>query len=265
MLTASAAGCGDDGAAGDDPTLRTIARSAKADDGLGARFAFRGVMTAFGSTFSTRGYGQFEPGLRRGRTVIVTEGDRSEIFTDGRFLISAPLEIEADVLNVPEGAEWMRVDRGKAPGAARGGPTAVLGVGPAQSLDLLVRAGAGVRGAGRERVRGVATRRYDATLPFGRYLDAAVGRPDDPLDCPDAIRDPKVRLALWVGDDDLLRRVRLRLASADLSVTVTMDVTGYDRGLRVRLPPARSTFDGTSAVAKLSAEDEVERERSGEC
>ena len=265
VLAACAAlafGCGDDGGAGsDDPLLRTIARAAKADDGLGVRFALRGSMTAFRRTSTTRGYGQFEPARHRGRNVLFIDGERHESFVDGSFVITPPLFFD----DVPDGAEWLRIDRHKVTGANRGGPTAAVGVGPAQSLDLIARGGATVRGAGRARVRGVTTRRYRATLPFGRYLDAAVDRLDDPLDCPDAIRDPDVSVTLWIGDDDLLRRARLRLASEDLSIAVTMDVTGYDRGLRVRLPARRTIYDASSTYAKIATEDDVEKERSGEC
>ena len=273
MLTACAAlaspvaGCGGDSGAGrDDPLFRTLERSAKADDEVGARFVLRGRMTAFGKTFGTRGYGQFEPGRKRGRIVVIAGGDRDESFVDGPFVIHGPLPFEEAVLDdVPENADWRRVDRREVTGAARGGPTAVVGVGPTQSLELLVRAGADVQGAGRERVRGVPTRRYRVTLPFGRYLDAAVGRLDDPLDCPDAIRDATLRLVLWIDDDDRLRRTRLRLASAQLSVAVTIDITRYERGLSVRLPADRSIFDATDDLAKLAAEDTAEQELSGEC
>ena len=222
-------------------------------DGLGARFALRGSTTAFRPSPRAATASPSPPASATHRRVHRRRARRElcqRLVPDHHAAVRR---------RRPGLRAWTRIDRHELTGAIRGGPTAAVGVGPTEALDLIARAGATVRAAGRERARGVRTRRYRATLPFGRYLDGAAGR--RPAGLPG--RHPRARYeppALDRRRRLSLRRARLRLASPDLSIAVTMDVTGYDRGPRSRSPARRTHYDADERLCEArNRKDEMEK------
>lgn len=114
-----------------------------------------------------------------------------------------------------EGKRWMRVDAAKAAEAAGLDTSALLqsGQDPAQAISQLGAVSGDVEKVGEEKVRGVDTTHYRATVDFDRYPSLV------PASQRAAVRASMRRLEklmgsstapvdVWVDDDDLVRRYR---------------------------------------------------------
>ena len=162
------------------------------------------------------------------------------------------------------GRRWLRIDAAKV-GEAAGIDVSALtqpGQDPTQALRQLKAVGADVEKVGREDVRGVETMRYRATVDLRRYpahapaAERAAAREaiERLIDMTGASTIP---VDVWIGQDDLVRRVaqKLALKGAGGPSSVEQRLELYDFGTRVdiRIPPPSQVTDMTKLAASGAA------------
>ena len=135
-------------------------------------------------------------------------------------------------LPVPSAGDrpWLRLDLSRLLGQPGGND-------PAQTVRYL-RAASGLADAGRERVRGVPTRRYRATLDLARTADALPAGARAAYLKLLAAQGPTRRPAgLWLDGQGRLRRLRYRGASGRATATFTTEYWDFGVPADVSLPP----------------------------
>ena len=242
-------------------------------DAADATVAERGMRVAFTQTLtipragpiSTSGRGVMDTAGRASHvTVKVTdvpdvvvgafdEGDLStEVITDRGVVYMQSPQLSR-VLGA--GRKWVKIDVAEV-GRAAGFDVSALtqsGQDPTQAVRQLEAVTGDVERVGREDVRGVATTHYRATVDLRRYADLVA--PAERVDARDAIERlidatgvSRVPVDVWVGADDLVRRLAQKLplkASGgpraieqrfefyDFGAEVDIDVPGADEVVRV--------------------------------
>lgn len=252
-----AVGCGGE-AESDDPFIRMLQRANKADDNLGARLVVRGTLKSGGQSIRIRGYGQVEADLMRDRFVFASGGVREETFDDEPFTFVAVDEALARLApkEVPDGTKWLKVDKDVvAKAAGQQGLRELENLTPGETLELLPKLDPKVRAAGREAVRGVATKRFRITVSFAKLVEVLSDRAGASLGCALSTLRGSLQLVLWIDRDDLIRRVRIRVQAGRTSFVITSTVTAFDRDLRVDVPSGETVFDATDVTAKAARKD----------
>ena len=114
---------------------------------------------------------------------------------------------------------------------------------PMTYLDLLGAVSSEIDEVGRERVRGVLTTHYHFEVDprklempspqFGAADLSAAGIETLPLD-------------VWVGDDDLPRRIRMALGAAGSDIEVDIEMYDYGKPVEVEAPPEEQVIRAAS-------------------
>jgi hypothetical protein len=264
VFASTALGCGGDDGGTLNPGLRALQRAAKADDAFGARFAVRGTSTEDGETIPIRGYGQIEADEKRSRIVASGEGARIEIITDEPFaflsLEGLPLS-RASRAELPAGARWLKINQDTVADAfGTGGLRDLERLGPTEAIKLFAKLEPRIeKKALGQRVDGIKTTRYLVRMKLGRLFDAISERAEDAPELPDSQRDIEMGCAVWIDDDDLVRRVRIRLRLPKKATVLTTEITSYDRDLRVTIPADQTAYDVTDDVAKIARAEREKR------
>lgn len=113
--------------------------------------------------------------------------------------------------------------------------TPLLQTDPSSYLELMRAVSSEVEEVGREEVRGVQTTHYRFEIdprkvesPIGQFSVSdlsAAGIATLPLD-------------VWVGDDDLPRRIRMALGAPDSDIEIDIEMYDYGKPVNVEAPPA---------------------------
>jgi hypothetical protein len=156
---------------------------------------------------------------------------------------------------LPPGREWIGVD----PWLGRTAETAFGGNGDTQAqLELLAAASGDTETLGEKDIRSVQTTWYRSTVDLAHY--AAIlereGKHTEALRYERFARlvPSATTVEAWIGEDDLLRRARIRTALPDApsqsSISMDMRIDFFDFGISpiVHLPSAREVFDITPLV-----------------
>jgi predicted small secreted protein len=204
----TACGSSEGGSGVDD----AVAQAAEKTVGAGsARFTITGE-----GAESLSGEGQFA--RDRGRLSMTYDAARGDgpaqieiIYVNGKMYASE--DGLGDAAGLLEGKKWLQVDLDSADLTDLADLASIYSGNPTRILEDL-QASADFEEVGREEVRGAETTRYHGTVE---------GQPTD----------------VWVGDDDLLRRVQIIDESTD-SETTTVTIELYDFGAEVDVeaPPA---------------------------
>jgi hypothetical protein len=154
---------------------------------------------------------------------------------------------------LPKGKSWVKVDVAEAIKAKGGNLAQMLQANessPAQMLAALVHS-KDSQNLGTETVGGVATTHFKATVdPKEALLSQAKGAVPAQVDAALAKATlDRLPVEVWVGDDGLVRRLRVDLphisgAKAGFGgVTFTEDLTGYGEDAAVALPAEGAVVD----------------------
>ena len=246
----------------DTVPLSTVAKAAEATNSAGGfKLTIDGTydVPGAGQKLPMKGSGALDPQRKRGRLTFESAGA-----IGGGGKIEQIFEGDVIYMRTPAAAQqlgakkpWLRVDVKQA-GQALGIDPARLGQlgsnDPRQMLDQIRAVSGEVEKLGEERVRGVDTTRYRAEVDIRRYPDRL----------PPAQRE-QARVAveklveqtgsdtypmtLWIGDDDLVRRVRIEYEfeipgqkeRADFSMT--MEFFDFGAPVDVSPPPAKDVQD----------------------
>ncbi|MDX6689943.1 MAG: hypothetical protein QOG15_1400 [Solirubrobacteraceae bacterium] len=269
MLAAAPAiaGCASDDVLSPEAVARAADRTAAKG---GVRVAIDQTITLPGqSPISMTGSGVIDPKAQRGHITLdlsripglpndIRAGRQEVIFEHFTMYMRSPLF----AASLPEGKRWLKVDFIKA------GRTAGVDLGalaqqrqdPTQALRYLEAASGDVKRVGAERVRGVDTTHYRATIDLLRYADVV------PANERASVRHTMsqiVKLAgadsfpmeVWIGQDGVVRRMRQRirtLVAPGIRGTIDQRIELFDFGTRVRLqlPPPDEIEDATDSAAR---------------
>lgn len=161
---------------------------------------------------------------------------------------------------LPEGKTWMKLDLSKAMQAAGVNASSFSSIDqsdPTQFLQYLRASSGAVVKLGSEKVDGVASTHYDATLQLSRILEhlpsgqqAMIKGALEKLGTAGAIP-----VEVWVDAQGRVRRMQMSLsglgvaAGAGASMAITVDFTSYGPGPTIVPPPASEVFDASSLAA----------------
>jgi hypothetical protein len=208
-LPAGLAGCGDD-----DVSRDALVRAAdKTRDAGGARIAGHGVF----APAIDRAWRFSRTGVRdaRGSTDVTTRHAVIEGPAQPPWVVHSIKVGDTNYFRYPGGGPlgkgWLSIERTSAEETLLAGPDPADPGAITRALDL-----ADVKRIGDERVRGVPTAHYEATIDLRDF--ARLASPE----AVSAVRDAyqravqqggggSLRVDLWIDDNDLIRRVRQRL------------------------------------------------------
>lgn len=202
-----------------------------------------GSTTVSGQTVTLSGKGDFDNHARVGTFKLdFNAGGLSttidEVVSAPRIYLRSPL-LEGQL---PKGKTWVSIDLRRAL-SARGIDISTLSAqDPTQALAQLQRLGT-VTKVGSDTIDGTSTTHYvghidPSKLPQGKQLKVLKNASYGPLD-------------IWVGSDDLVRRLTFSFtvapsgAPSKQTVSLTSDFSDFGKIVKADLPPASSTFDAT--------------------
>jgi hypothetical protein len=177
-----------------------------------------------------------------GRITVDSIADSTSIYLSGNK-ISAEL---------PGGKTWMKME----PLLGHSQEEAMLGGGDADgSLGILSSASGQAALVGREKVRGVATRRYRAEVSLDDYADLLreEGKDDlaDQYDSYGAMIATAPVVEGWIDGKKILRRMRMVMTmptapgQPSLTMDVQMDLFDFGAQPQIALPDSDQVFDAT--------------------
>jgi hypothetical protein len=159
---------------------------------------------------------------------------------------------------LPNGAHWLKLDLSEFGAGAFEGVGSAGAVNGRQILDSLRAVSADARAVGTERVRGVSTTEYAATIDAGlqaqQLRDAGV---DDALADTVEQAGPSA-VSVWIDDKGMVRRTDLSMPLAvpgQPPAQMSMSLEYYDFVITpdIQVPPEEDTFDATE-LSKLALE-----------
>jgi hypothetical protein len=263
-LAAAVCGCGSTQA-----TLDPIAQAAQATTHSGgSQIAMTASVQSpgLGSTLTVRGNGSFNMSRQEGELFFDVDGlpaaaqarlpgghlQLTELFKDGVLYMGSPL-FEG---KLPGGAKWMKLDLAKVE-SSLGIDVQSLSSGqsnPTEFLQYLRGSGGSVTAAGRERVRGVETTRYEGTVDLERAAEQIPASDRGKLEAAikQLIAKTGVRsypVTVWIDDHHLVRRMEMKMTisagAATGAATIDFEMFGFGASPGVNAPAAGETFDAT--------------------
>jgi hypothetical protein len=162
---------------------------------------------------------------------------------------------------LPGGKSWIRLDleqTGKSLGVDFNQLMSQSSQNPAQTLDML-RANGQVDKVGPDTVNGVATTEYKGTIDLAKAAELHGGAVQQLVQRLIAQGAPSdIPFEAWIGDDGLVRRVRMtqdiQTGGKSLSAVVTIDMSDFGTDVSVSAPPADEVFDATGLAAAMAAQ-----------
>jgi hypothetical protein len=156
------------------------------------------------------------------------------------------LQLGALASQLPGGKHWVELDvskLGKSAGLDLGKLLSGSQLQPSDLLSMLKAEGAQVRSLGAATVDGIATTHYRVTIDTAKALQAQ--GLSSPLLAGATAELPKVPVDAWIGNDGLLRRIRIAAGTAQGRLDLTMNLSDYGTTVAISAPPSSDVFDAT--------------------
>jgi hypothetical protein len=138
-----------------------------------------------------------------------------------------------------------------------------LGRDPGEIVEHLAKAGSDIVHVGRDRVRGVETIHYRTTLDLRQtFLDDArkAGIPAEHVEEMLEHVDTTRRVDVWVGADDLVRRIVTRSSLGGGSTMTTIEFFDFGVDEEIEAPPAVEVADWSEVEPEFDVEEDIEAE-----
>lgn len=243
LLALAGVACSDDdggGGAGGEPADALPAAAAAAEEAGSAHVEMTTEISVGEQDVTLDAEGEFDFANDAGTMTMTTSGgagvpgvDMDVLFHGSHMYVQG-----AAFESVLEGKEWGRIDL-TAPGSSA---TSQFNQDPTQYLEWLRAAGAGVEEVGEEEIDGTTTTHYEAELT----VDALVEKAPDEASA-EAVRASfaffgdveSLPVDVWVGDDDLPRRVSILIegeSETPVSTKTTVDFSDYGVEVDVETP-----------------------------
>jgi len=224
----------------------------------GARFTMKAIYTSPSLPQAMVGHGSGSINSQTGRTHAVLNLDtpkgqvRVETVSDGTTFYMRGTGISD---GLPDGKEWVAMQ----PFLGHSEQEAMVGGGDVDStLQMLTTVNGSVREMGREKVRGVPTRRYRTSVSLDGYAELLREEGKDELadhyeKLATLMPGPVVGEA-WIDGEEIVRRNRIVMdlpgESGQPAMTMDMRMDLFDFGAQpdIRLPGSSQIFDATPYV-----------------
>ena len=159
--------------------------------------------------------------------------------------MSSPLYAGA----LPAGKSWIRLEP-----TEEMEDSSLSQVDPGQQLDSLRAVSDQVAIVGPERVRGVVTTHYQATLDYDRYADilrdeGADHAADQMEQAAEMIGD--IPVDAWIDETQRLRRMDLNFSDPSGSMTMSMEMFDFGIEPDIKLPPESQVYDGSQIAESI--------------
>jgi hypothetical protein len=254
---------------GDALALDPVASAAtKTVESGSSRVEFTVAMDVAGESVEMTGSGAFDYGEARGEaTYRMHVPMLGEVGMDMRMVGTKVFVRLPEALagaGMTGGKEWASVDLAKSlQQAGLGSLDLTQQQDPAQTLQYLRAASAGVKEDGSATVRGVETTRYTGRLDFRKALDAGLEQLElSPAERQqaragmnwmlDQLGGNGVPFEVFVDEDGLLRRMKLNMNMSvereQVKMTMRMDYFDFGVDVNVQAPPARDVYDATGLL-----------------
>lgn len=149
----------------------------------------------------------------------------------------------------------MSIDITRVGQAAGLDPTQLLGgqSNPAQILEYLKAKGASVTKVGSNRIRGVPTTHYTATIDLSKAASGLGGAEGSAAQkAIGKLGLSQLPVDVWVDSHNLVRRIQISIhigvAGQNLQMAMNLELFGFGATPTVSAPPASETFDATSTA-----------------
>jgi hypothetical protein len=173
-----------------------------------------------------------------------------EIFLEqnGDYVVYVRLGQLASYL--PGGGQWVKLDMsklGKSAGVDVGKLLSGSQFQPTDLLAMLKSEGATIHKVGSAQVDGTSTTHYRVVVDLAKALQAK--GLTSPMLAGYASQMPKVPEDVWIGNDGLVRKVRvsygLTQQGKHVHVGMTMNLSDYGTHVTIAAPPSGQVFDAT--------------------
>jgi hypothetical protein len=253
LLALASAGCGGAGAGagGGGSNVAAVTQAAYVTgQAPGYRFDLTSTTTVGGQSVTVQGSGSIDERNPQGSMSMQIEGRTiAEIIKSPYVYIKVPT---AGAATVAHGKPWVRADL-DALGQAAGGGSPLTGSSnsPTQVLRFLKATGQ-VQTLPGQRLRGVPTTHYRATVDLDRY--AAAVAPSQRAAARQSVETLKrvtggstLPIDVWIDRQHRVRRLSFSLAicspQGKLQESLSMDLFGYGRQPTVAAPPSSQVTD----------------------
>lgn len=186
-----------------------------------------------------------------------SDGMRMTMLLDGGVMYMKFPAVLGSRLPALAGKQWLKFDIAKLkglPGMSSFGNNPTM-TDPSQMLQYLRAASAGVSNLGHERIDGVETTHYRATVSLDRLLSTELPSSDQSLvrQLQQSTGLNEFPMDVWIDSHHLVRRVAMSLAlhvdnGQALQENVTADITDYGPQPRPTPPPADQVADFGSLI-----------------
>ncbi len=235
--------------------LNPIAMAAERTQGEpGGRLSMKMVFTSSALPQSVVGHGSGAFNAETGRSRMSmkmgmpTKAPFSmEIVSDGTSVYTRGGQLEG---KLPDGKEWLRTE----PFSGHNEDELTIGSGDAgESLEILGTVSDGVREMGREKVRGVPTQRYQASVEIKEIVELyrAEGK-DDLADhyekVAEAMTTP-MTVEAWIDGKGVVRRFAMAMTlptepgQPSLSMSMRVELFGFGARPKIELPDPSLVYD----------------------
>jgi hypothetical protein len=264
VVALAATACGGSGtgttasatSSGPEQSLVAAAGTKTADAGS-ARMSFEasfegptsGSMTGEGAFANRQGHLTLDLSGLSGAGAVLPDGEAELVFDNLVYYMKLP---ETGGLPLPPGKEWLKLDLQQLSQSQGLNLEQLNQSDPSQALDFLRGASDDFEKVGTEDVRGVSTTHYKGTIDLTKVAE------DAPPDVAEQYRklaelapSTTVPMEVWIGDDDLVRRIRFEQGLGGNS-TMTMEEEFYDFGADVDVtpPPEDEVVDLTALLGQ---------------
>lgn len=231
------------GCSSDSEAAQALQRSLEKTRDLGARMSMTGTFGAGGESVRMTSRMSVEPGARRMRMTSTIGGVEMEQYLDGSSML---MSVDAFPSSgaFPPGTRYLKFDMDELLKAS-GLDTSMRELqqmDPSKVAALLKDTELETAGSGE--VRGVAVKRYRATIG----LDDIAKQLGGDSDVADALKDGEMIVTLALDDEDLVRAFDMTGDIAGQKMSMKAEVTSYSRDIRVKVPTGPGIYDMSGAL-----------------
>jgi hypothetical protein len=218
-----------------DPLVAVKDAAGKTEQAGSEHMKLLGRAVASTQTIVFKGAGDFDTKAHQG-TMSVDFSASGVNGTIDAVSDGAVVYVKSDLLAMmlPTGKTWVKVDLAKSAKAAGVGISTFLSQDPTQSLTRL-QGLRSVAKVGEAQLNGAATTHYRARMDLSKLpaasATAGTGRYD-----------------VWIGDDGYVHRVKAIVTTGGTTSTVTTDLSAFGEPVKVAVPAASQTFDGSNST-----------------
>lgn len=207
-----------------------------------ARASIELVMSFGGNEVVAEGEGLVDFAAERASMTMdmPAAGGTMRMIADGKLVYMQGATYQA----IAQGKPWVAMDTARMGTSPLSGmSTSAGGADVLSSLRALQDKGVvrQVREVGTDEVRGVRTVKYEGEFDPEALVDSMSGATKEVREALRQVRMDSASMAVWVGDDDLVRRMTstfsLSMQGTEMNMSMTMDLFDFGIPVQIEVPP----------------------------